>query len=94
MSDYSPEPRRPDPRPDPYGTAPRYEYTEVREGGRSTYAVFALLGIVALVGGVLMFTGPQQPADQQAQTPPVSMTTPLEQPAPAPAPAAPANPQR
>lgn len=84
MSDYSPDPRR----TDPYGQ-PRYEYTEVTEG-RSTYAVVALLGIVALVGGVLMFTGPNNPADQQAQAPitqvpPTTMTSPLERPMPAPA---------
>jgi hypothetical protein len=91
MSDYSPDPRR----PDPYGTAPRYQYTEVREG-RSTYAVVALLSIAALVGGVLMFSGSQQPADQQAQVPPTPMTTPAPTPvAPAPvAPATPANTQQ
>lgn len=93
MSDYIPDPRR----PDPYGTTPRYEYTEINEG-RSTYAVVALLGIVALVGGVLMFTGPQNPADQQAQVPLTTTTAPLERPMPGPAPAArpeaptPANP--
>lgn len=84
MSDYIPDPRRPDPlrpdplRPDPsnpYRNTARYEYTEDREG-RSSYAVVALLGIVALVGGVLMFTGPQQPADQQAQMPPTTTTPP------------------
>lgn len=88
MSDYIPDPRR----TDPYGTTPRYEYTEDTTG-RSTYAVVALLGIVALVGGVLMFTGPRQPADQQAQVPPTTMTAPLKQPAPAPAPT-PAIPQQ
>jgi hypothetical protein len=92
MSDYIPDPRRPDPlRTDPYGTTPRYEYTEVNEG-RSTYAVVALLGIVALVGGVLMFTGPQQPADQQAQVPttapPIERTTPAPAERTMPAPAA------
>lgn len=84
MSDYIPDPRR----PDRYGATPRYEYTEDTTG-RSSYAVVALLGIVALVGGVLMFTGPKQPADQQAQVPPTTMTAPLERPAPAPTPAGP-----
>lgn len=98
MSDYIPDPRRVDPT-DPYRNTARYEYTEDTTG-RSSYAVVALLGIVALVGGVLMFTGPKQPADQQAQVPPpISMTTPLEQPAPArtpaaPTPATPATPQQ
>lgn len=91
MSDYSPDPRRPDPRrPDPYGTTPRYEYTEVTES-RSTTTLLAVVGIMALVGGVLMLSGPK-PADQQSQTPPTSPTTPLERPAPAPA--TPANPQQ
>lgn len=92
MSDYIPDPRR----PDPYGTTPRYEYTEDTTG-RSSYAAVALLAIVALVGGVLMFSGPQQPSDQQAQvpptTPPTTMTTPAPTPA-APAPATPATPQQ
>lgn len=101
MSDYSPDPRRPDPlQPDPtnpYRNTARYEYTEDRQG-RSSFAVVALIGIVALVGGVLMFTGPQQPADQQAQMPPATTAAPLERTMPAPAPAArpeaptPANP--
>ena len=86
MSDYIPDPRR----TDPYGTPPRYEYTEDATG-KSTYAVVALLGIVALVGGVLMFTGPQQPADQQAQLPPTTTTAPIDQPLPRPTPAAPAQ---
>lgn len=91
MSDYSPDPRR----TDPNGTTPRYEHTDEPTGRRSSYAVVALVGIAALVGGLLMFTGPKQPADQQAQMPPTSMTTPLERPAPAPAPAVtPANPQQ
>lgn len=72
MSDYIPDPRR----TDPYGQ-PRYEYTEVTEG-RSTYTLLAVLGIMALVGGVLMFSGPK-PADQQAQQPPATtMTTPAQ----------------
>ncbi len=71
MSDYSPEPRR----PDPSGTTPRCEYTEVTEG-RSTTALLAAIGIMALVGSVLMFSGPK-PADQQSQQPPTTtMTTP------------------
>ncbi|MGQ0582514.1 MAG: hypothetical protein ACT4O6_11305 [Reyranella sp.] len=88
MSDYIPDPRRVDPT-DPYRNTARYEYTD-EATGRSSYAVVALLGIVALVAGVLMFTGPQQPADQQAQTPPATTTAPLEQPMPRPTPAAPA----
>lgn len=84
MSDYNPDPRR----PDPYGTTPRHEYTEVTTG-RSTYAVVALLAIVAVVGGVLMFSGPQQPTDPQAQVPatpaPAPTTAPTLAPTPAPA---------
>ena len=52
MSDYIPDPRRVDPT-DPYRNTARYEYTD-EAAGRSSYAV------VALLGGVLMFTGPQQ----------------------------------
>lgn len=75
MSDYNPDPRR----PDLYGTPNRFEYTEDM-GGRSNYAFIALLAIVALVGGVLFFAKPQ-PADQQAQAPAPTVTAPITQPA-------------
>ncbi|MEI7871278.1 MAG: hypothetical protein WCK95_04115 [Alphaproteobacteria bacterium] len=94
MTDYNPDPRR----PDPYGTQPRYEYTEDR-GGRSSFALLALLAIVAVVGGVLYFVEPK-PADQQAQVPVPTQTAPMatpgERPAlpvtPAPSPTIPAEP--
>ncbi len=94
MSDYNPDPRR----PDLYGTPPRYEYTE-DGGGRSNVAIVALLAIVALVGGVLFFVEPK-PADQQAQVPVPTQTTPMNRPAerlnipatPAPATPAPVTP--
>ncbi len=72
MSDYNPDPRR----PDLYGTPPRYEYTE-DGGGRSNVAIIALLAIVALVGGVLFFVEPK-PADQQAQVPVPTQTAPAD----------------
>ncbi len=74
MSDYNPDPRR----PDLYGTPPRYEYTE-DGGGRSNVAIIALLAIVALVGGVLFFVEPK-PADQQAQVPVPTQTAPMATP--------------
>jgi hypothetical protein len=90
MSDYNPDPRRPDlQRPDLYGAQNRFQYTE-DVGGRSNYAFIALLAIVALVGGVLFFAKPH-PADQQAQVPPPTVTAPIGQPA---APAIPATPAR
>lgn len=77
MSDFIPDPRRPDPlRPDPYGIQRRYEYLEDM-GGRSNYALVALLAIVALVGGVLFFAKPQ-PANQ-AQTPATTQTAPTQE---------------
>lgn len=95
MSDYNPDPW-PDPRLDPrldprapydrYGIDNRFNRTWEPEEGRSTYAVIALLAAVALVGGFLFFASPQ-PSNQQAETPPASMTTPT--PAPTRLPAAP-----
>jgi hypothetical protein len=68
MSDYNPDPRRPENR------YTNYDYTgETRN--RSGFALVALLAIVALVGGFLVFARPQ-PADQQAQAPDRTMTTP------------------
>lgn len=86
MSDYNPDPRR----PDLYGTPPRYEYTE-DGGGRSNVAIIALLAVIALVGGVLFFVEPK-PADQQAQVPVPTQTAPMgERPA---LPAEPAEPRQ
>lgn len=88
MSDYNPDPRQ-DPRFDPrapydrYGIDNRYNQTWEPDEGRSNYAFIALLAAVALVGGFLFFASPQ-PNDQQAETPPASMTTPAPAPEQAP----------
>lgn len=101
MSDYNPDPRL----NNPYGTQRRHEYTE-DTSERSSFAFIALLAIVALVGGVVMFAQPK-PADQQAQVPVPTTTAPAERLAvppvapatprtatPPAAPAAPAAPQQ
>lgn len=91
MTDYNPDPR-PDPRSprdrynDRYGLNERFDPSYEAVDGRSNYAFIALLAAVALVGGFLFFAS-AQPNDQQAETPPASMTTPA--PAPTRLPAAP-----
>ena len=70
MSDYIPDPRRPE---NKYGT---YDYSE-EPSNRSGFALVALLGIAALIGGVLMFAKPN-PTDQQAQSPDKTMSDPAK----------------
>lgn len=76
MSDYMPDPRR----PEKYGTNDRFEYTYEPVSGRSNFAFVALLAAVALVGGLLFFATPR-PSDQQAMEPPATQTAPTPAPA-------------
>ena len=82
MSDYIPDPRRPE-----HNKFGDYDYM-AEPSGRSSFALVALLGIAAVIGGFLYFGGPK-PNDQQAQTPPTTMTTPAN---PDAVPAAPVRP--
>jgi len=67
MSDYIPDPRRPENN--------KFGYDETTaDSGRSGFALIALLGIAAVIGGFLYFGGPK-PADQQAQMPPATPQT-------------------
>ena len=79
MSDYIPDPRRPE--HDKFGRFGDYDY-QVEPSGRSSFALIALLGIAAVIGGFLYFGGPK-PADQQAQMPPTTQTAPADTAAPA-----------
>lgn len=72
MSDYNPNLG---PGPDKYG---RYDYQDPNDGGgRAGWALLAVLGGVAVVGGFLYFGNPTNTVnEQQAQAPERTLTEP------------------
>ena len=86
MSDYIPDPRRPE-----HNKFGDYDY-QAEPSDRSNFALVALLGIAAVIGGFLYFGGPK-PNDQQAQVPPTTMTAPAKPDATPAAPLAPVRPE-
>lgn len=91
MSDYNPNLG---PGPDKYG---RYDYQDPNDGGgRAGWALLAVLGGVAVLGGFLYFGNPTNTGTDQAQAPERTITEPARPaanppitPAPSPSPRGP-----
>ena len=71
MTDYIPN-------PDPRDVNRHKRHDIYPEGGRSGYALVALLGIIAVFGGLIYFGTPSRENVEQAQNPPAT-ATPVDQ---------------